>query len=112
MAVTSIWRVHRSVGKVLNYVENEEKTTCVSNDLYQGADDLSSVSTGWGRDTRWMKFWTVSMIMCADRLHSRKQTDWRHGATPLSRIQKRKESTPCIFAIAMNCTSSKSIRHP
>lgn len=43
MAVTSIWRVHGSVGKVLNYVENEEKTTCVSNDLYQGADDLSDV---------------------------------------------------------------------
>ena len=43
MAVTSIWRVHGSVGKVLNYVKNEEKTTCVSNDLYQGADDLSDV---------------------------------------------------------------------
>ena len=43
MAVTSIWRVHGSVGKVLNYVENEEKTTRVSNDLYQGADDLSDV---------------------------------------------------------------------
>lgn len=39
MAVTSIWRVHGSVGKVLDYVENKEKTTAVSgNDI-----DLSDV---------------------------------------------------------------------
>lgn len=39
MAVTSIWRVHGSVGKVLNYVENKEKTTAVSSN----DGDLSDV---------------------------------------------------------------------
>lgn len=39
MAVTSIWRVHGSVGKVLDYVENAEKTTAVST----GDSDLSDV---------------------------------------------------------------------
>lgn len=39
MAVTSIWRVHGSVGKVLDYVENAEKTTAVST----GDGDLSDV---------------------------------------------------------------------
>ena len=39
MAVTSIWRVHGSVGKVLDYVENAEKTTAVSS----GDGDLSDV---------------------------------------------------------------------
>lgn len=39
MAVTSIWRVHGRVGKVLDYVENAEKTTAVSN----GDGDLSDV---------------------------------------------------------------------
>ena len=39
MAVTSIWRVHGSVGKVLDYVENKEKTTAVSS----GNGDLSDV---------------------------------------------------------------------
>ena len=39
MAVTSIWRVHGSVGKVLDYVENEEKTTAVSSN----DGDLSDV---------------------------------------------------------------------
>ena len=39
MAVTSIWRVHGRVGKVLDYVENAEKTTAVSS----GDGDLSDV---------------------------------------------------------------------
>ena len=39
MAVTSIWRVHGSVGKVLDYVENKEKTTAVSSN----DGDLSDV---------------------------------------------------------------------
>lgn len=39
MAVTSIWRVHGRVGKVLDYVENAEKTTAVST----GDGDLSDV---------------------------------------------------------------------
>ena len=39
MAVTSIWRVHGRVGKVLDYVENAEKTTAVST----GDSDLSDV---------------------------------------------------------------------
>ena len=39
MAVTSIWRVHGNVGKVLDYVENVEKTTTVST----GDGDLSDV---------------------------------------------------------------------
>ena len=39
MAVTSIWRVHGRVGKVLDYVENVEKTTTVST----GDGDLSDV---------------------------------------------------------------------
>ena len=39
MAVTSIWRVHGRVGKVLDYVENVEKTTAVST----GDGDLSNV---------------------------------------------------------------------
>lgn len=39
MAVTSIWRVHGRVGKVLDYVENVEKTTAVST----GDSDLSDV---------------------------------------------------------------------
>ena len=43
MAVTSIWRVHGSIGKVLNYVEDEKKTTSVSSFTDQGADDLSDV---------------------------------------------------------------------
>lgn len=32
MAVTSIWRVHGRVGKVLDYVENAEKTKCKAED--------------------------------------------------------------------------------
>ncbi len=39
MAVTSIWRVHGRIGKVLDYVENAEKTTAVSS----GDGDLSDV---------------------------------------------------------------------
>ena len=39
MAVTSIWRVHGNVGKVLDYVENAEKTTAISGD----DGDLSDV---------------------------------------------------------------------
>lgn len=39
MAVTSIWRVHGHIGKVLDYVENAEKTTAVSS----GDGDLSDV---------------------------------------------------------------------
>ena len=39
MAVTSIWRVHGRIGKVLDYVENAEKTTAVSG----GDGDLSDV---------------------------------------------------------------------
>lgn len=39
MAVTSIWRVHGRIGKVLDYVENAEKTTAVST----GDGDLSDV---------------------------------------------------------------------
>ena len=39
MAVTSIWRVHGRIGKVLDYVENTEKTTAVSS----GDGDLSDV---------------------------------------------------------------------
>ena len=39
MAVTSIWRVHGGVGKVLDYVENAEKTTAVSS----SDGDLSDV---------------------------------------------------------------------
>ena len=39
MAVTSIWRVHGRIGKVLDYVENTEKTTAVSS----SDGDLSDV---------------------------------------------------------------------
>ena len=39
MAVTSIWRVHGRIGKVLDYVENAEKTTAVSS----GDGDLADV---------------------------------------------------------------------
>ena len=93
MAVTSIWRVHGSVGKVLDYVENAEKTTAVST----GDGDLSDVIDYaiQQRKTSQTQVRDMKLKFCCTRRQRIILTSWESKSSPLSNLSGR--NTPIFW---------------